>query len=126
MLILTKIAFFLGLLCCQCLEELNVAYNNIALIAEVKKLASLTNLSNLSVEGELKQKLVVVCCSPGFWKQKFMKVCLFVYLLFFISFYSNVFYLQCYHYFKILVHLTFSTLNNVSIIAINAAVTEGV
>lgn len=62
-----KKTFFLGLLCCQCLEELNLAYNNIALIAEVKKLASLTNLSNLSVEGELKQEVLEAIVDESFF-----------------------------------------------------------
>jgi len=40
-----------GLLCCHGLEELNLSFNKIALIAEVKKLSSLPNLYNLAVEG---------------------------------------------------------------------------
>jgi len=40
-----------GLLCCQGLEDLNVTYNNIALIGEVRVLASLSHLRKLSVDG---------------------------------------------------------------------------
>ena len=97
LLILAKKTFFLGLLCCQCLQELNLAYNNIALIAEVKKLASLTNLSNLSVEGELKQEVLEAIVDESFF---FVVFC----FLFLIIFYSNVCYSYCYHYCRILVH----------------------
>ncbi|XP_057290467.1 nischarin-like [Hydractinia symbiolongicarpus] len=46
-----KIHSMEGLLCCQGLEELNLTFNKIALIGEVKKLASLTKLTSLSVDG---------------------------------------------------------------------------
>ena len=82
LLILAKKTFFLGLLCCQCLEELNLAYNNIALIAEVKKLASLTNLSNLSVEGELKQEVLEAIVDESFFFFLIFFVFVFDYFLF--------------------------------------------
>ena len=60
-----------GLLCCQGLEELNVAFNSIALIAEVKKLASLSNLVNLSVAGNFYFRInyITIDCVPEYFEQ---------------------------------------------------------
>lgn len=46
-----KIQNIEGLLCCQGLEDLNISYNKLALVGEVKVLASLSYLKKLAVDG---------------------------------------------------------------------------